>query len=384
LGLVEKHESYRSECVNLVASENVVSPNVRKALGSDLAGRYVARPKFYGGTKFMEEIWNITEKRASKVFRSRFASVNPVGGHLALMATLTGLCQRGSLVMSPPPTYGGYPGLAQNRSAASILGLKVVHLPFDETNFNIDVETSSQIIKRDKPDLIVLGASVLLFPHPVKELAELVHEYDGKLVFDGSHVMGLIAGGKFQDPLNEGADVLLGSTHKSFFGPQGGLILSNNEELMVKIDNNFVHITQDNPHPNRIAALGVALGEAERYASDYAAQIIRNSQTMASLLAQKGFPVLANARGDHTFSHQVFLKYNAEKGVNFRDKMEESNIIADSEVRLGTSEITRRGYVETDVEQVAKAIELSMKGSIDESKAFVRQLVSTHRGLAFF
>jgi glycine hydroxymethyltransferase len=383
LHLIEKHEAYRSKCVNLVASENVVSSNVRKALGSDLTSRYVARPKFYGGTEFMEEIWNISEKRAAKVFHSKFASVNPVGGHLALMATLAALCKRGSLVMSPPPTYGGYPGLAQDHSAASLLGLKMMHLPFDEANFNIDVSNSLQIIKKDKPDLVVLGASILLFPHPVRQLAEFVHEYGGKLVFDGSHVMGLIAGGKFQDPLNEGADVLFGSTHKSFFGPQGGLVLSNNEEIMNKITSNFVHVTQDNPHPNRIAGLAVALGEAEKHAADYAKQIVRNSQTMANLLAQKGFPVVKNTRGEHTFSHQVFLKYSPEKGVDFRDKLEGSDIIVDSEVRLGTSEVTRRGYVEQDVEQVVDAIEFCVNGSPEQSKKLVTQLVSKHQSLVF-
>ncbi|PSN90769.1 hypothetical protein B9Q03_06090 [Candidatus Marsarchaeota G2 archaeon OSP_D] len=363
LDLVQKHEAYRSSCVNLIASENVVSDQVKRALGSDLAGRYVAYPKFYGGTRFMDEAWSLTEERACRVFRAKYASVNPIGGHIALMATLTTLCRPGATVASIPPEYGGYGGLAREHSMASMLGLRADYLPYDGEGYNLNTEKSLEYIAQNKPKVVVLGSSVILFPQPVREVAEEVHRYGGSLVYDGSHVMGLIAGGVFQDPLREGADVLVGSTHKSFFGPQGGLILSNDSEFMAKLSSNFLHVTQDNPHPNRVAALGVALAEAEKWGAQYASRVVLNSKRLAKLLFEEGLPVTPNTRGDFTQSHQVFLNYGGwEKGSDVRDKLEEVRIIVDAGVRVGLNEVTRRGYDEVDIESLAHAIALKLKG----------------------
>lgn len=385
LELVSRHEEYRANVVNLVASENAVSDDVKRALGSDLAGRYVAYPKFYGGTRYMDEIWEICVKRACKVFRARHAAVNPIGGHIALMATLTTLCVRGSTVATIPPEYGGYGGLARERSMAYMLGLKVDYLPYDGANHNLDVEGCVKRILEVKPDVVVLGSSLILFPQPVRELAEAVHSYGGKLVYDGSHVMGLIAGGAFQDPLREGADVLLGSTHKSFFGPQGGLVLSDNQEFMERLQSSFLHVTQDNPHPNRVAALAVALAEMERWGEVYANKVVSNSRRLAKTLFEEGLPVAHNSSGEFTSSHQVFLDYGGwEKGGRVRDELEEVKIIADAGVRLGLSEVTRRGYDEEDVEEVARAIVLKLKHRADsEALKIVERLVEEHKKLLY-
>jgi len=190
-----------------------------------------------------------------------------------------------------------------------MLGLRADYLPYDGEGYNLNTEKSLEYIAQNKPKVVVLGSSLILFPQPVREVAEEVHRYGGSLVYDGSHVMGLIAGGVFQDPLREGADVLVGSTHKSFFGPQGGLILSNDSEFMAKLSSNFLHVTQDNPHPNRVAALGVALAEAEKWGAQYASRVVLNSKRLAKLLFEEGLPVTPNTREDFTQSHQVFLNY---------------------------------------------------------------------------
>lgn len=378
LSLIDQHEEYRSRCLNLVASENVLSQNVRKALASDFASRYVANPKFYAGTKYMDEVIRITEKRGASLFGSKYCSVNPIGGHIALMATLTTLCKRGDKVMSPPPVFGGYGGFGQSHSLSTILGLEVSHLPFDEKRFNIDASSAAETIRREKPRAVVLGASIILFPHPVRQLSEEVHRYGGKLVYDGSHVMGLIAGGAFQQPLSEGADVLLGSTHKSLFGPQGGMIASNEEEFYEALNQNYVHVTQDNPHPNRIAALGVALGEAIRYGREYARAVVNNSKRIAQVLAEHGFPVSGEAQG-YTESHQVYLSYDGwKKGSELRDKLEEAGILVDAGVRIGTSEITRRGYTVDDAVNVSQAIIEASRSNIGVAKEAVERLVESH------
>ncbi len=122
----------------------------------------------------------------------------------------------------------------------------------------IDIKASKDIIYRERPKLIILGASFILFPHPVKEIAEIAKDVGALTIYDGSHVLGLIAGNSFQDPLREGADILLGSTHKTFPGPQGGIIITNNDEIYETLKNflDFPPVMVDNPHINRIAALG--------------------------------------------------------------------------------------------------------------------------------
>jgi glycine hydroxymethyltransferase len=384
LKLIEDHEEFRSSCINLVASENVLSKAVKKALGSDLAGRYVARPRFYAGTSYMEEIWSVAEHLAQDVFRSRYALVNPIGGHIALMATLHALVRPGDSIAAIAPEHGGYPGLSQEKSLAELLSLRVEHLPFIRKRYELDTGLSVALIKRVKPKVVVLGASVILFPQPVQDLSEAVHEYGGILVYDGSHVMGLIAGRAFQDPLSEGADVLLGSTHKSFFGPQGGLVLTDNEDLANKISSNFVHVTMDNPHPNRLAALAVALSEAKVHGQAYAKQVISNSRALAEALYEEGIPVTGASDRGYTLSHQVLVDQEGwRNGEDIRDILEKVRIIADSGVRFGTSEITRRGYREKDTQQIAQASSYALAGKTFEALTLVEELVHSHKGLVY-
>lgn len=384
LRLIGDHEAFRGSCINLVASENVLSDAAKRALGSDLAGRYVARPRFYGGTSYMEEIWEGAELLAQDVFRSRHALVNPIGGHIALMATLRALSRRGDTIAAISPEYGGYPGLSEGNSLAELLGLKVEHLPFIGERYEVDADLSVALLKKVRPKVVVLGASVILFPQPVKAMSETVHEYGGVLVYDGSHVMGLIAGQAFQDPLAEGADVLLGSTHKSFFGPQGGIVLTDDEDIAGKISSSFVHVTMDNPHPNRLAALAVALSEAKIHGRMYAKQVISNAQSLARALDQVGIPVAGARDRGHTLSHQVVVKQEGlGDGAVIRDTLERVRIIVDSVVRFGTSEVTRRGYNEDDMEKIAYASSSALSGRMNEALGVVEELVRSHTGLSF-
>jgi glycine hydroxymethyltransferase len=202
---------------------------------------------------------------------------------------------------------------------------------------------------------VVFGGSLITFPHPVKELAEVAHENGAAVGFDGSHVMGLIGGGQFQDPLKEGASVLFGSTHKSFFGPQGGIILADKEHgelLKGKIYPAFV----DNAHWNRIAAMALALAEMNEFGKAYATQVIRNSKTLARALHDHGFPVICEHLG-FTQSHQVIVDYgDPEQGRAVAEKLQRANIITDCVVRIGTCEITRRGMKEQEMPKIAELI----------------------------
>lgn len=364
LSLVEKHEEWRGkQCLNLIPSENVMSPAVRGLLSSELGHRYTARDRFYMGTRFTDEIEHYGEEIAKEVYRAETADLRPLSGHIADLIFLASFAKPNDVLMCVSPEDGGYPGIWKD-GLAGLFSLKAVPFPFSKRDMNIKVEEAREAIIRVKPKILIFGASLITFPHPVKELAEVARENGACVGFDGAHVMGLIAGEQFQVPLREGAHVLFGSTHKTLFGPQGGIILANKEhgEIMkAKIYPTFV----DNAHWNRIAALTLALAEMENFGKAYADQIIRNSKTLAKALHDYGFPVTCQHLG-FTQSHQVLLDYgDYEGGRVIAEKLQRANIIVDCGVRIGTCEVTRRGM---KGEEMLKIAELIKRTVVDEER----------------
>jgi glycine hydroxymethyltransferase len=355
LALVEKHENWRGkECLNLIPSENIMSPAVRGLLSSELGHRYTARERFYMGTRFMDEIEEFGEELAKDVFGAETVDLRPLSGHVADMIFVACFSKPSDVLMCVSPDDGGYPGLWDD-GLAGLLGLKAVPLPFLKESMNIDVGKAEETIKRFKPKILIFGASLITFPHPVKELASITRENDALVGFDGSHVLGLIAGKQFQDPLREGAHALFGSTHKSFFGPQGGIILADKEHgevIKTKIYPRFV----DNAHWNRIAALTLALAEMKEFGKEYAGQVIRNAKALAKNLHSYGLPVKCPHLG-FTESHQLILDFGGyERGREIAQKLQQANIIVDCVIRIGTCEITRRGMREGEMAKIAELI----------------------------
>ena len=355
---VREHERFRRRCVNLVASENVLSPAVRRALGSDMGSRYSLRPEFYGGTRYIQEVWRLAEELGRLVFGAEFCSVAPLSGHVALMMALYACVPRGGKIACVDPGFAGYPGLEIDK-IPQVMGYSVIKLP--EKELCIDVEEAVEMVSREKPDAVVLGASLILYPMPVRELAETVHNYGGVVVYDASHVLGLVAGGVFQQPLEEGADIMIGSTHKSFFGPQGGIILTNDTHLAKKIEENTFHKFVDNIHFNRVAALAVALDEIRRHGKMYATRVVDNARTLAESLEKAGLKPFRNRLG-YTFSHQVYLPYSVDEVTHVYNVLEKNHIIADIGVRFGTCEVTRRGMGLRQMGQIAKLVSSALRG----------------------
>ena len=355
LSLVKEHDEWRGKrCLNLIPSENVMSPAVRGLLSSELGHRYTARDHFYMGTRFTDEIEQYGEKIAKEVFKAETADLRPLSGHIADLIFLASFAKPKDTLMCVSPEDGGYPGMWRD-GLADLLHFKTAAFPFSKQDMNIKVSEAKEAMQRIKPKIVVFGASLINFPHPVNELAKIARENGAIVGFDGSHVMGLIAGEQFQDPLREGACALFGSTHKTFFGPQGGIILADKEcgeALKEKIYPAFV----DNAHWNRIAALTLALVEMKKFGKAYAKQVISNAQTLAKALHDYGFPVVCHHLG-FTQSHQVLLDYGGyEQGRVIAEKLQRANIIVDCGVRLGTCEITRRGMRENEMEKIAELI----------------------------
>ncbi|MEM1945369.1 MAG: serine hydroxymethyltransferase [Nitrososphaerota archaeon] len=377
LRLVTQHNRYRGGCLNLIASENIISRAVLKALATDLASRYAFRPEFYGGTRYANMIWDECEALAREVFKAEYCTVAPLSGHLALMIALATVVPKGDEVACIPTSEAGYPGMASDKLPEA-LGLRVFDLPYH--CHSIDVGSAVKLISEKRPAAVVLGASLILYPHPIRELAEATHRYGGRIIYDGSHVMGLIAGGQFQDPLDEGADILLGSTHKSFFGPQGGLIATNDGGIARELERNIFHKFVDNIHLNRVAALAVALEEMRRYARDYAKRVVSNAKALAVSLDAEGLGVFKSDRG-YTESHQVYIPMGPMEGAAARDKLERSRIIVDMAVRLGTGEVSRRGMSAAEMRVIARFIARGMSG--EDVTSEVARLVAKFRRLRY-
>ncbi|MCI4317710.1 MAG: serine hydroxymethyltransferase, partial [Thermoplasmata archaeon] len=189
----------------------------------------------YAGTKYTDEIEALANAAATRLFHGRWATTRPLSGHIAAMSSLVPLLPRGSKFLAIAPSEGGYDGYAPGYLPA-LLGYTVRPLPADGPGHSVDAEKAVEEIRRERPNAVVLGQSFFLFPYPLKAIAEEAHRRDALVFYDASHVLGLIAGGQFQDPLREGADVLFGSTHKSFPGPQGGLIVTDREDLFGEMD----------------------------------------------------------------------------------------------------------------------------------------------------
>lgn len=368
---VKQHQDWRTkECLNLIPSENRGSPLMRSMFLADLGNRYNAPDRFYRGTKYADELLSLTEELARKAFGARYADVRALSGHTADMAVLLSLTQPGDRILSVHPDNGGYPGIT-HLGLGSLLRLENLYFPYDQRGVNIEPKESAELVRRAKPKVVFFGSSFIPFPHPVRQLSRLA---DGACVYDGSHVLGLIAGGEFQDPLREGCSLLIGSTHKSLPGPQGGMIVSNDEEVFNRVAGKIHPGVVDNIHLDRVAALAVALIEMIQFGKAYAQAVVKNSQALARALADAGVS-LKGASVGYTKSHQVLLNYEPGKLEFLSMRLEQANIIADNGGRIGTSEMTRMGYGVKEMETVAELVSLIVLGK--KPPDFVQKKVRT-------
>jgi glycine hydroxymethyltransferase len=375
--LVRAHDRWRGrEVFNLLPSENAVSPTARRYLGSDLAGRYTLPLRLtvdgetldnsYTGTRYTDEIETLADASARRLFRVRHATTRPLSGHIAALSVLAPLLPPRSKILAIPPEQGGYDGYAPGFIPA-LLGYTVRPLPADLPGLRVDPEKAAAEIRRERPTAVVLGQSFFLFPYPLNELVEAAHAVDALVLYDASHVLGLIAGGEFQDPIRAGVDVLFGSTHKSFPGPQGGLLLTDREDLYRQIDPALVWRVFDNAHWNRIAGLAQTLVELERCGAEYARTVVQNAQALGTALQAEGFPLVAAADG-YTRSHQLHLDRPALRSAvglgagALARRLEKERLLIDLVGRVGTAEAARLGLTPTDMPRLASLIGRAARG----------------------
>jgi len=378
--LVRAHDRWRGrESFNLLPSENAVSPVARRYLASDIAGRNTlpvetvlngeTLDNSYTGTRYTDQVEGLANAAARRVFRARCATTRPLSGHIAALSVLAPLLPRGSKLLAISPDEGGYDGYAPGYVPA-LFDYTVRPLPATGPGHRVEAELAVDTIRRERPNAVILGQSFFLFPYPLKEIAEAAHALNALVLYDASHVLGLIAGGEFQDPLREGADVLFGSTHKSFPGPQGGLIVTDREDLFAQLDPALVWRIFDNAHWNRIAGLAQTLLELERCGREYAATVVANAQALGRALAELHVPLVAEAEG-FTRSHQLHLdrprlytQTNLRTGALAR-RLERQRLLIDLVGRVGTAEVARLGLTPGDMPRLA---DLLVRGGLQRER----------------
>ena len=392
--LIEKQGRWRENCLNMIASENITSNAVRDAVASDLGHRYAEGllggrdeeglqifERFYQGTGFFDEIESIAMKLTEKLFSADHANLVPVSGAVANLVAYFALTKYGDSVSGLSIMCGGHISHT-HISAAGVMGLRDFPYPFDKKEMNIDVELAKKAVLEKRPKLMIFGGSLFLFPHPVEEMREVADEIDAYVMYDGAHVAGLIAGRKFQNPLKEGADVMTSSTHKTFPGPQGGMVMCKNY-LKEKIDNAAFPGLMSNHHLHHVAGYAIAAAEMKKFGKAYAGQIVKNSKALAQALYERGFNVLCEHKG-FTESHQVVMDVtsigNAREIV---ETLESANIIVNknllpwdslertkdpSGVRIGVQEMTRYGMKEGEMDEIAELMKKIVADKADTEK----------------
>lgn len=377
--LLKEHHEWMKGTINLIASENVPSPAVREAMTTDFGNRYAEGApgeRVYAGCEYIDEVEFLAMDLAKEVFGAVHANVQPVSGVLANLATYTALTEPGDKMMCLPISCGGHISMGKKKfggTAGAVHGLNVEYLPFDEESMNLDVDESMDKIAEVEPDLLLFGASVFLFPHPVEELAEFAKNHGARVVYDAAHVAGLIGGNRFQDPLEEGAEVMDCSTHKTLPGPQHGMILTSEEDLKEDIDRAVFPGVVSNHHLHAVAAVAISLAENLEFGEEYADQIIKNAKTLGKELYEKGLDVVASENG-FTSSHTILVDVTDHGlGGDFERKLEKANVILNRNllpwdiredrhyknpggIRLGVSEVTRLGMEEKEMKHIAEFI----------------------------
>ena len=370
---VKKNEEWRGErCINLLAPEAPTSPMVRSLLSSEIGTRAaegnIGRVnRWFAGTRYIDEVEALCVELLKVAFRCNYADHRLMGSMLGNMAVYHALAQPGDVIMSAPQPFGGH---SSNRydGPAGMRGLRIFDVPFDMQELDVDLDAFTKAAREHKPKLVVMGMSMTLFPLPVREMSEIIAEWGGKFIFDGAHQAGLIAGGQFQDPLQEGAAILTGSAGKTFSGPQSGMILWNDPELTRPITDTIFPVLAATHQVNRVAALAVAAAEMIEFGKFYMAQIVKNSKALGKALDERGIQVLCAHRG-YSRSHQIIARVKQfGGGLDVAHRLAEANIITNknllpedkpedwdhpSGLRIGTIEVTRLGMNEQDMETIA-------------------------------
>ncbi len=364
------HELTRQrQNIELIASENIVSPAVMAAMGSILTNKYaegLPGKRYYGGCVHVDEVENIAIRRACELFGAKYANVQPHSGAQANLAVYFALLDLGDTVLGMDLSQGGH---LTHGSPVNMSG-KNYHFVSYGVNENgvIDYAALEKAVRANRPKLVVAGASAYPRAIDFARIAEIAHGYGAYLMVDMAHIAGLVAGGCHQNPVPY-ADVVTTTTHKTLRGPRGGLILTNNAVLAKRLNSAVFPGTQGGPLEHVIAAKAVCFAEALKPEfKDYAHKIVENAQAMAAQLTARGVKLVSGGTDNHLML--IDLRDEECTGKELEARLDAIHITANkntvpgetrspfitSGVRLGTPAVTTRGMGAEEMKAIADCI----------------------------
>lgn len=429
---IENHVWRQEQCVNLIPSENTPSRAVRLLSGSDPACRYAEHKKilafyekevfYYQGTKFIDQVERMLAEEMRAYFGCTEVETRTLSGQMSNMAVFSALmdwknrfdrkneAKRLGYVMNNHIIKGGHlsaqpMGALHDYIAVDPVTEKpaVVNFPVCRDNpYKMDVEETKNLIDRYRPELIIFGKSMVLHKEPVAQIRQFVDEQKipTTIMYDMAHVLGLI-GDHFQNPFQEGAEIVTGSTHKTFFGPQRGVIGVNYKEEDLKyglwktIESRTFPGSVSNHHLGTQLGMLMAAYEMNQFRDAYQSAIIRNAKSFARSLKSYGLDVVGDPAIDYTETHQVIVSVGYGEGAEIAERLEQNNVIvnyqatpdeegftASGALRMGVSEMTRFGFEEKDFDQLASLMaDCILRGR--EIKADVEQLRARHTEMRY-
>lgn len=387
---VEKELARQRRNIELIASENIVSEAVMVAMGSCLTNKYAEgypAKRYYGGCECVDEVENMAIDRVCKLFGAKYANVQPHSGAQANMAVYQALVKPGDTVMGMSLDNGGHltHGSPVNQSG---LLYRIVSYGVDADGY-IDYDEVKALAEKERPKIIVAGASAYPRAIDFEKFAEIAHNIGAYLFVDMAHIAGLVAAGVHQNPV-PCADVVTTTTHKTLRGPRGGVILTNNEELAKKLNKAIFPGTQGGPLMHIIAAKAVCFGEALKPEFKiYGQNILNNAQALAKGLLGHGLSLVSGGTDNHLML--LDLRETGVTGKELQRRLDEVYITANkntvpneplspfvtSGVRIGTPAVTSRGFGEPEMKQIAEWITLAIRdfdNSADAIRAGVTKL----------
>ena len=429
---IENHVWRQEQCVNLIPSENTPSRAVRLLSGSDPACRYAEHKKilafyekevfYYQGTKFIDQVERMLTEEMRAYFGCTEVETRTLSGQMSNMAVFSALmdwknrfdrkneAKRLGYVMNNHIIKGGHLSAQPMGALHDYIAIDpvtekpaVVNFPVCRDNpYKMDVEETKKLIDRYRPELIIFGKSMVLHKEPVAQIRQFVDEQKipTTIMYDMAHVLGLI-GDHFQNPFQEGAEIVTGSTHKTFFGPQRGVIGVNYKEEDLKyglwktIESRTFPGSVSNHHLGTQLGMLMAAYEMNQFRDAYQSAIIRNAKSFARSLRSYGLDVVGDPAIDYTETHQVIVSVGYGEGAEIAERLEQNNVIvnyqatpdeegftASGALRMGVSEMTRFGFEEKDFDQLASLMaDCILRGR--EIKGDVERLRAGHTEMRY-
>lgn len=377
---IQKEQNRQELGLELIASENYCSPAVMEAQGSCLTNKYAEgypNKRYYNGCEFVDEIETLAIERVKKIFNAGFANVQPHSGSQANMAVYMAMLNHGDTFLGMDLAQGGH---LTHGSPVNFSGklYKALHYGLDPKTEMIDYNQLEEIAKKEKPRMIIAGASAYPRIIDFEKFSAIAKSIDAVLMVDMAHIAGLVAAGLHPSPM-EYADVVTSTTHKTLRGPRGGLILTNREDLAKKLNSLIFPGIQGGPLEHVIAGKAVAFKEALMPEfKTYQTQVIKNSKMLASTLMEHGIELVSGG----TDNHLVLVKTDSVNmsGKEAGEILERVDITCNknmvpndkrspfvtSGIRLGTPAVTSRGFKEAETKFMAELIVKALKNSQDE------------------